>query len=214
MPQTFQQPQQPAPAAMEYILTIPETQMPASQPIQLTQQSQVATKEQQQPRGQLTSFLVVDDQQAGPTRLLTFTMTPKKHFNPPSVASATGEESQHNILGLSSFFGNLQSVMSYQQINTPQLFSPPDLHQPAASPITARTSAATSAASASLQSSTAVFTTRPASTSHLSNHSKNISSNQCSLSLLCSHPMPNSNSSRTTTLYYNRSFSGPLLSNI
>ena len=43
VPQTFQQPQQPEPAARKYILTIPETQMPASQVIQPTQQSQVAT---------------------------------------------------------------------------------------------------------------------------------------------------------------------------
>ena len=120
--QIFQQPQQPAPAAREYILTIPETQIPASQVIQPAQQSKVATKgQQQQSRGQQTSFIVVDNRQAGPYPLI-----PMKHFNPPSVAYATGEESQHNISGLSSFFGNLQSVMSYQQIDTPQPFSPPD----------------------------------------------------------------------------------------
>ena len=52
VPQTFQQPQQPALAAREYILTIPETQVPSSQVIQLAQQSQVATKgQQQQSRG-------------------------------------------------------------------------------------------------------------------------------------------------------------------
>ena len=56
-----------------------------------------------------------------------------KHFNPPSVASATGKESQHNISGLSSFFGNLQSMMSYQQIKTPQLCSPSNTHRQAAS---------------------------------------------------------------------------------
>ena len=48
VPQTFQQSQQPAPAARENILTIPETQMPASQIIQTAQQSQVATKGQQE----------------------------------------------------------------------------------------------------------------------------------------------------------------------
>ena len=114
VPHTFQQPQQPAPAARECILTIPETGMPSSQVIQPTQQSQVASKiQQQQFRGQPTSFIVVDDQQqAGPSRPFMFTLTPTKHFNPPSVASATGEEGQHNISGLSSFFGNLQSVMS------------------------------------------------------------------------------------------------------
>ena len=73
-----------------------------------------------QSRGQLTFFLVVDNQQAGPSRPLTFTLMPKKHFNSPS--SATGEEYQHNISGLSSFFGNLQSVMSYQQIDNHSFF--------------------------------------------------------------------------------------------
>ena len=62
VPQTFHKPQQPAPAAKKYILTIPQTQMPSSQVIQPTQQNQVATKgQQQQSRGQSTSFLVVDD---------------------------------------------------------------------------------------------------------------------------------------------------------
>ena len=47
---TFQQPQQPAPAAREYILTIPE--MHTSQVILPAQQSQVVTKgQQQQTRG-------------------------------------------------------------------------------------------------------------------------------------------------------------------
>ena len=55
VPQTFQQPQQPAPAAREYILTIPETPMPASRVIQPAQQIQMATKGQQQPRGKPTS---------------------------------------------------------------------------------------------------------------------------------------------------------------
>ena len=115
--------------------------MPSSQVIQPTQQSQVATKgQQQQSRGQPTSFLVIDNQQAGPSRPLRFTLMPMKHFNLPSVASATGKESQHNISGLSSFFGNLQSVMSYQQIDTPQPFSPANMLAPAASPPTTSTS--------------------------------------------------------------------------
>ena len=126
MPKIFQELQQPAKAAREFILTITETQMPASQAIQPTQQSKVTTKEQQQPRGQPTSFLVVDNGQAGPSRPLTFTLYPMIHFGPPSVASATGKESQHNISGLSSFFGNIQSVMSFQQIDTLQRFSTPD----------------------------------------------------------------------------------------
>ena len=124
VPQTFQQPQQPAPVAVEYIITIPETQMSLSQVIHTTQQSKVASKgQEQQSQGQPTSFLGVDDQQAGPSSPLTFTVTPMKHFNHPSVASAKGEESQHNISGLSSFFGNLQSVMSYQQIDTTAVFT-------------------------------------------------------------------------------------------
>ena len=85
MAHTFQQPHKPAPAAREYILIIPDTQMPASQAIQTAQQSQMATKGQ----------LVVDDQQAEPSRPLNFTLTPTKQFNPPSIASATGEECQH-----------------------------------------------------------------------------------------------------------------------
>ena len=104
VPQTFQQPQQPAPAAREYIL-------------------------QQQSTGQPTSFQVVDNQQAGPLRPLTFTLTLMKQLNPPSVASATGRENQHNISGPSSFFENLPSVLSYQQVNTLQPFPPPDPQQ-------------------------------------------------------------------------------------
>ena len=115
--------------------------MPSSLFIVPAQQRQVAGKvQQQQSRGQLTSFLVIDDQQAGPLRPLTVTLMPSKHFNPPSVASATGEESQHNISGFSSFFGNLQSVMSNQQSDTPQPFSPADTPAPATSPTTTTTS--------------------------------------------------------------------------
>ena len=61
--------------------------------IQPAQQIQVATKGQLQHIGQPTSFLVVDDQQARPTRQLTLTLTLVKHFKPPLVASATGKES-------------------------------------------------------------------------------------------------------------------------
>ena len=76
--------------------------MPSRQVIQPTQQSQVATKrEQQQFRWQSTSFLVIDDQQVGPSRLTYIHIDPMKHFNPPTIASATGEESQHKLLGLS-----------------------------------------------------------------------------------------------------------------
>ena len=112
--------------------------MPASQVIQPAQQSQMTSKEQQQQsRGKPTSFLVIDDQQeAGLSRPLTFTLTLAKYFNPPSVASATGAESQNNISGLSSFFENLQSVMSYQQIDTLQPFSPAHTPAPATSLLT------------------------------------------------------------------------------
>ena len=80
MPKTFQQPPQPAQGAREYILSIIEIQMAASQIIQPAQQSQMATKGQQQRRGKLMSFVVVDDQQAGPSRPLTFTLTQPKFF--------------------------------------------------------------------------------------------------------------------------------------
>ena len=64
VPQRFQQPQQPASAPREYILTIPETQIPASQ---LSQSAQ--------------------------------------YFKSSSVGSVN--TSQHSILGLSTFFGNI-----------------------------------------------------------------------------------------------------------
>ena len=84
--------------------------MAVSQVIQPAQQNQVATKgQQQQFRGQPTFFLINDNQHAAPSRPCTFTLTPMKHFNPSSVASTTGQESQHNISGLSSFFGNIPS---------------------------------------------------------------------------------------------------------
>ena len=73
------------PAAREYILTISETQMPASLVIQPTQQSQVATKAQRKPRRELTSFVVIDVQLPGPSRTLTFTLTLMKHFNLPQL---------------------------------------------------------------------------------------------------------------------------------
>ena len=95
LPQAFQQPQQQAPAATEYILTTPETQMPGTQVIQQAQQSQVATKGKQQPRWKPISFIVVDDKQPRPSTRITFIQSPMKHFNPPSVAPATGKENQH-----------------------------------------------------------------------------------------------------------------------
>ena len=88
---------------------VPEVthQTPSSKVIHTTQQSQVVSKGQHQSRKQPTSFLVIDDQQAVRSRPLTFILTPTKHFNPPSVTSATGKESQHNRSRLSRFFKNL-----------------------------------------------------------------------------------------------------------
>ena len=123
MPQTSQKPQHPAPAAREYVLYIPETQMPASHAIQLAQQSQVAFRGQQL-RGHLLSYRFVDKQQPSTSRQLHFTISPAKHFNSLSVASVTGEESTNNISALSSIFGNIQSVMSYPQMDTPQPLTP------------------------------------------------------------------------------------------
>ena len=42
-------------------------------------------------------------------------------FNPPSVAPSQQEESQHNT-GLSSLFAAIPSVLTYQQMDTPQAF--------------------------------------------------------------------------------------------
>ena len=95
-------------------------------------------------------------------------MMPMKHFNPPPVASATGEENQHSISGLSNFFGTLQSVISYQRIDTLQPFSPANMPAPATSPPTTTAS-----------------------------QQQNIISHQPNLCLLHSQPMPSSSHSRT-----------------
>ena len=76
-------------------------------------------------RGLLISFLIIDNKQAEPSRPFTFTLTQTKHFYPLSDASATGKETQHNISGLSSFFGNVPTVISEQQIKP----SPQSFHQ-------------------------------------------------------------------------------------
>ena len=74
----------------------------------------------QQPSGpsslsaQLTFYIVVDDQQPGTSKQMI--------FNPPLQ-----EESQHNTSGLSSLFAAIPSVLQYQQIDTPQRFSPSQL---------------------------------------------------------------------------------------
>ena len=63
---------------------------------------------------QPTSYVVVDDQQPGISRQML--------FNPPSVAPSQQEESQHNTSGLSSLFAVIPSVLTYQQMDTPQPF--------------------------------------------------------------------------------------------
>ena len=88
-------------------------------------------KVQQPPRplsasAQPTSYIVVDDQQPGTSRQM--------FFNPPSVAPSQQEESQHNTSGLSSLFAAIPSVLTYQQMDTPQPFSPSQL-QPAPSAV-------------------------------------------------------------------------------
>ena len=55
-------------------------------------QSQVATKGQQQPRGQPIPFVVVDDREPG-SYCFMFTLTLMKHSNSLSVASAIGKKS-------------------------------------------------------------------------------------------------------------------------
>ena len=100
------------------------------QQIATTQPATVIAKVQQPSRpssasAQSTSYVVVDDQQPGTSRQMI--------FNPPSVAVSKQEETQHNTSGLSSLFGAIPSVLKFQQIETPQPFSPSQL-QPAQSP--------------------------------------------------------------------------------
>ena len=138
---TFQLPEATqATAGRGYILTILDTQpvsIPVVQPTQIatTQPATVIAKVQQPSRPssvseQPTSYIVVDDQQLGTSRLMI--------FNPTSVAASQQEESQHNTYGLSSVFGAIPSVLQYQQIDTPQPFSPSQL-QPASSPVPSST---------------------------------------------------------------------------
>ena len=122
-------------AGREYGLPIPETQpvsIPVVQPQQTTTGQPVTLiAKVQQPSGppsssaQPTSY-VVDDQQPGTSRQMI--------FNPPSVAPSQQEENQHNTSGLSSLFAAIPSVLTYQQMDTPQPFSASQL-QPAPSPV-------------------------------------------------------------------------------
>ena len=132
---TYQLPEaSQATAGHEYILTIQETE-PVSIPV--VQPTQTATGEPvtviakvQQPSrpsslsAQPTSYVLVDDQQPGTSRQMI--------YNPPSVTASQQEESQHNTSGLSSLFAAIPSVLQYQQMDTPQPFSPSQL-QPAPS---------------------------------------------------------------------------------
>ena len=150
---TYQLPEaSQATAGHACILTILETQ-PVSIPV--VQPTQTATGEPvtviakvQQPSrpssalAQPTSYVVVDNQQPGTSRQMI--------FNPPSVAPSQQEESQHNTSGLSSLFGAIPSVLTYQQMDTPQPFSPSQL-QPAQSPVPSSTHHEQSAESESAQ---------------------------------------------------------------
>ena len=80
--------------------TSPEMQMPQARSFNLLSRAKWHQRTKQQTKGKQTFFLAVDDKQAGPSRPLTFTLTPTKHFNPRSVASVTGKESHLNISGV------------------------------------------------------------------------------------------------------------------
>ena len=69
-------------------------------------------------------FIVVDDQQSGPSRQLILALSPTKTYNLPSVTSRQQEDSQHKTSGLSSVFGTIQSLLQYQEIDIPRPFSP------------------------------------------------------------------------------------------
>ena len=118
-------------AGQEYVLTILETHsVSIPQPQQTTtgQPVTVIAKVQQPSESlsssaQPTSYVVVDDQQRGTSRQMM--------FNPPSVATSQQEESP-------SLFVAIPSVLTYQQMDTPQPFSPSQL-QPALSPVPSST---------------------------------------------------------------------------
>ena len=123
-------------AGWEYVLTIPETQplcILVVQPQQTTTGQPVTViAKVQQPLGpssssaQPTSYVVVDDQQPATSRQMI--------FNPPSVAPSQQEDSQQNTSGLSSLSAAIPSVFVYQQMDTPQPFSPFYQLQPAPVP--------------------------------------------------------------------------------
>ena len=173
--QTFKQPQQSAPAARDSDACSPgHPTCPAE--LYGIQRTAVAI----QSVANLSLF--VDDQQAGPSRPLTIILIPTNHFNPAPVASATEKESQHKISGLSRFFGNIPSVLSYQQINALQPYSPANTQPPAASP--------------------------PIITASQQEHYQPPAHSQPQCP---SQSTPNSSSSRTTAIASNWPLSGPLV---
>ena len=95
---------------------------------------------------------------------LTFALSPTKTFNLSSVTSMQGEESQHNTSGLSSSFGSIPFVLQYQQIDTPQPFSPSQL-QPAPSQVPTSTQKKTSKTSQPVQPTESAQVSRLACTS-------------------------------------------------
>ena len=60
---------------------------------------------------QPASFIIVDDQQPGPSRQVMFVLSPTKIFYLPSIASGQQEDSQHNTSGLSSLFGSISGIL-------------------------------------------------------------------------------------------------------
>ena len=141
---TFQLPEATQVTAGHEYITIPDTHpvsAPVVQPTQIAapQPATVIAKVQQPQRSasaspQPASDLVVDDQQPGTCRHLMFALSPTKTINLSSVTSRQQEDSQHNTSGLTSLVGSIPRVIHYQQICTPQPFSPSQL-QPAPSPV-------------------------------------------------------------------------------
>ena len=99
----------------EYILLIRDTQQvstPAMQPSPIAApKPQTVIANVQPQRSSLASsqpatFLVVDDQQPGPSRQVMFALSPTKNFNPPSVTSGQqdlGRQSTQHFWIIKSF---------------------------------------------------------------------------------------------------------------
>ena len=104
---TFQLPKATqATAGPEYILMIPDTQQVSAPVVQPTQtaapQPATVIANVQQPQrsasvsSQPASFIVVIEQQPGPSRQLMFALSPTKTFNPPSGTSGQQKDSEWN----------------------------------------------------------------------------------------------------------------------